>query len=363
MNGVEQSSIPLNDILRLVGALVSYGLSILLLILKKPPTPIPAHPLFSHTRNFCAAVIAIFLALTWGLLGNKESATTLFYIASAATIAGVACFFWLAYQVNEEGVSEKRPRTIHLFSYVCYSLLISWGLTAAAVFLTVLLLNPANPTSLGITKAQIFDFKIRVHGQTSIASSSDVPFRLSGGQVNFGCGETRQAQVVFDSPANSSFIGEPAARWENFSNVSPPQTAAAVVSGNRAVATGTIRGLDFQNFPFGIRNCPGGGHGELVLSGVYRTTDIRAEQRVVALASSISSIAASGTSPVEITLPKAEEMEIERVELEVVEIGSSPAAVESVVISESSPEARAFNGQVLIQFDATKRRILVSYRS
>jgi hypothetical protein len=339
-------------------------LSIPLLILKKPPNPIPSHPLFSHTRNFCAAVIAIFLALTWGLLGNKESATTLFYIASAATIAGVGCFFWLAYQVNEEGVADKRPRTTHLFSYVCYSLLISWGLTAAAVFLTVLLLNPANPASLSITKAQLFDFKIRAYGTTSISSSSDVPFRLSSGQVNFGCGETRQAQVFFDSPPNSSFVGEPTARWENFSNVSPPQTASAVVSGNRAVATGSIRGLDFQTFPFGIRNCPGGGHGELVLGGIYRTTEVRAEQRIVALASSISSIAASGTKPVEITLPKTEEMDIERVELEVSDIGStSPSVTETIVVSDAAPEGRAFNGRVVIRLDSVQRLILVSYRS
>jgi hypothetical protein len=58
--------------------------------------------------------------------------------------------------------------------------------------------------------------------------------------------------------------------------------------------------LDYQNFGFGVRNCPGGGHGELVLSGVYRST-VNHEQEVTRVLTNDLTTATS--EPVWVTLP------------------------------------------------------------
>lgn len=90
-------------------------------------------------------------------------------------------------------------------------------------------------------------------------------FSVSSGQLNVGCEETHSTGAQWTAPAGASQIN-PTAHWANTSNLkSQAQTAAA--TGLTATASGSITGLDKQGF--GIKNCPGGGHGELILSGSY----------------------------------------------------------------------------------------------
>jgi hypothetical protein len=93
---------------------------------------------------------------------------------------------------------------------------------------------------------------------------------VSSGQVNFGCDQS----VPVETPV-VSFGRNPrgvAARpaWANTDNVkSQNQSVANVVdSGGHHLtgvkAVGTIAGRDSQSI-LGVKNCPGGGHGELTL--------------------------------------------------------------------------------------------------
>lgn len=93
------------------------------------------------------------------------------------------------------------------------------------------------------------------------------PILASSGSINVGCGETGSATATFTMPPGAILEGA-SASWANTSNVSAV-TQSTTQSGANIVATGTIRGLDFQRI-IGIPNCPGGGHGALVLSGTYR---------------------------------------------------------------------------------------------
>ena len=63
--------------------------------------------------------------------------------------------------------------------------------------------------------------------------------------------------------------------WANTDNIKG-QSQQASVQGNMAVATGTISGQDRQ----WTGNCPGGGHGELVLSGTYVVDQATPDERV-----------------------------------------------------------------------------------
>lgn len=93
------------------------------------------------------------------------------------------------------------------------------------------------------------------------------PLSASSGSINVGCGDTGSATATFTMPAGA-VLESASASWANTSNLSSA-TQSTAQSGANIVATGTIRGLDFQSV-LGIRNCPGGGHGTLVLSGSYK---------------------------------------------------------------------------------------------
>jgi hypothetical protein len=93
---------------------------------------------------------------------------------------------------------------------------------------------------------------------------------VTSGQVNFGCDETLPVEtpvVPFGlNPRN--VVAQP--NWSNTNNEkSHNQRSENVESpsdhrltGTKAV--GSISGLDSQSI-FGVKNCPGGGHGELTL--------------------------------------------------------------------------------------------------
>jgi hypothetical protein len=90
-----------------------------------------------------------------------------------------------------------------------------------------------------------------------------IPFSTTSGQLNVGCGDSATTSVSWVVPAGSSQIN-PQASWQRTDNLKGANQQATV-EGNVAKATGTITGQDRQ----WTGNCPGGGHGELVLSGTY----------------------------------------------------------------------------------------------
>jgi hypothetical protein len=103
---------------------------------------------------------------------------------------------------------------------------------------------------------------------------------LTSGQVNFGCDQTlpvETPQVDFGKdPRNIE--AEPL--WANIDNAKTRnQSVIRIEDSNHRVtgvkASGTITGLDSQGL-LGVKNCPGGGHGELKLHVTW-TEDAPAE--------------------------------------------------------------------------------------
>ncbi len=93
---------------------------------------------------------------------------------------------------------------------------------------------------------------------------------VTSGQVNFGCDQTLPVEtpVILFGKSPRDIKALPA--WANTDNVKAQNQSVVNVedpADHRVVgikATGTITGRDSQSI-LGVKNCPGGGHGELTL--------------------------------------------------------------------------------------------------
>jgi hypothetical protein len=141
-----------------------------------------------------------------------------------------------------------------------------------------LLIVVAALTALGLNAARVINVDTKGKAETAPTSLSanivfrgshriltplTVPFQVGSGQVNFGCGDSAHPVVTFNPPASAREINA-TAQWINTSNVKG-QDQRTIVAGASATAYGNISGLDRD----WIGNCPGGGHGELILKGTY----------------------------------------------------------------------------------------------
>lgn len=98
-----------------------------------------------------------------------------------------------------------------------------------------------------------------------VAKSADV----TSGQVNFGCDQTLPVEtpIVSFGKNPQDVAAKPA--WANTDNVKTQnQSVSNVEDADHHVVgvkgVGSITGLDSQSI-LGVKNCPGGGHGELTL--------------------------------------------------------------------------------------------------
>lgn len=139
----------------------------------------------------------------------------------------------------------------------------------AVIALLALALNVTrivNASTTGKAEAAIkppIAVSILFRGSHATTQSLTVPFQIGSGQVNFGCGESAHPVVNFNAPQGAHDINA-SAQWVNTDNVKG-QDQRTTVAGTSISASGVITGLD-RNW---IGNCPGGGHGELVLKGTY----------------------------------------------------------------------------------------------
>ncbi|MBK6615707.1 hypothetical protein [Ottowia sp.] len=315
------NSVPLDSIVQVVGAIINAGAFIVGFIMTKPPVVVRQHPMFSHVKPLVAVIIGVSIVLGWLYLANSEAPKYLKWIAAGSTSLGFMVFFWSAHLVERAYLENGNAhnKTLLLFSYVIYSVLISLGLASVALAAIVVKFNPSNPGSVAEKASKDYQLALEVVGIFAATSHTEVPFQVSSGQINVGCESVAQASVLFDLPRNSKFIGRPSASWMNTANVSRAPVDDPKVAGNRAIASGHIRGLDRQNLIF-AQNCPGGGHGELVLNGHYQTSVSTKEPKKVQMKAEISSAAAK---PYIITLPTAQEMDIDSVEVVVNESGEA----------------------------------------
>ncbi len=146
-----------------------------------------------------------------------------------------------------------------------FAILICWG--SFAMLSSCGYPTPAPPP-------EKFDVQVTVNGTRKLTVSPRNSFRISSGQLNVGCGDSANTSVQWPIPAGATDI-QPTASWQHTDNLKG-QSQQTVINGGAVVATGGITGLDKQLF-----NCPGGGHGELVLEGSYQPANPEAGPEVV----------------------------------------------------------------------------------
>jgi hypothetical protein len=113
----------------------------------------------------------------------------------------------------------------------------------------------------------LFSVHVAINGMvTTTRVSEPQTFRTSSGQYNVGCGDSRQAVVTWKVP-DGAFDITANASWQNTNNVRHlEQHLGETQNVSEITATGFMVGLERNLFA----GCPGGGHGEFVLSGTYR---------------------------------------------------------------------------------------------
>jgi hypothetical protein len=106
---------------------------------------------------------------------------------------------------------------------------------------------------------------------------------VTSGSVNFGCDQTLQIETPIVSFGLNARNVDSQPVWAGIVNSkSNTQTAANVESSTDhhlmgVKGVGSITGLDSQTIAFGVKNCPGGGHGELKMHVTW-TEDKPADQ-------------------------------------------------------------------------------------
>jgi len=93
------------------------------------------------------------------------------------------------------------------------------------------------------------------------------PFKVVGPDVSVGCAEQTQSKVQFALPSGA-FEVQHTCKWGNTVGVKA-NPCSTTVDGSTALAVGSLVGRDRE-----FLNCPGGGHGQLELSGSYKLKEV-----------------------------------------------------------------------------------------
>jgi hypothetical protein len=347
----------LSLVIKVLGFVVSWATSIYFLWVRKSPKDLSELPFFEQTQRISIIITSIFLMLTWGALGNSHSLRALIALAIALTGLGIVIYFvivaWITRKEKAKAVVTASPLAM-LVCFLIYTAAISCGLTAAGVFIVVLLTNPAN-AALGtnLTKPEPLTVTLTVAGKIATVENQGTPFRVTSGQQNFGCEETRTFVVEFTAPTGAVIVGQSAATLQNADNAKILGAPTVHQSEQTASASGQLRGLDYQNFPFGIRNCPGGGHGELVLSGEYRSS-VSHEQPVERVLT--NDLDTANSEPVWVSLP---DFEIETIKA-VCKLKTGTGREWTVTVSPT--QTNSSDGPFQVAYVPQKKQLGISYK-
>jgi hypothetical protein len=100
------------------------------------------------------------------------------------------------------------------------------------------------------------------------AALQDRSLDLPLGSFNVGCEESKtdSVTVALSSIVPKGYMVHPpvSVDFRDTSNIKSASQSASI-QGEDIVVNYSLVGLDAQAFPFGIKNCPGGGHGTLIL--------------------------------------------------------------------------------------------------
>jgi hypothetical protein len=295
----------------LLGALL-VGL-VRLVVFWSSPRNFSSSSTFKKSRLAALVIVGlIVLGAAIYLAHHQLQLPTLLWLGSFSSFAAVIFFFMMISAPKLDTGSPDIVRASLLF--LLYGVAIGCGVASLSVAAITVATNPLNSSGgIGVVSAKRYKAEIQLAGTTVVHESRESPFTASSGQRNFGCEETAPAQVAFQLPDGATVIGQPSASWRNTDNASR-MNAVVSVQGNVVTATGSITGIPYQSFILGIKNCPGGGHGELVLSGAYRTDSVR---EVGAPPLSVTSTVSSNSNEDWITLPTPQEFKITQINIDI----------------------------------------------
>jgi hypothetical protein len=310
---------------------------------------------FKKARLGALAIVGLLVLGAAIYLAHRQlQLRTLLWLGAWSTLAAVGLFFATLSSAKMDGKPEDIMRASSIFLF--YAIAIGCAVASLSVVAITVGTNPLNSAgAIGIVSTRRYEAEIHLDGTSVLHENRQSSFTSSSGQMNFGCEQTVSGQATFPLPDNATLVGQPLASWRNIANAIPV-SAAAGLQGNVVVATGTITGIPYENFPFGIKNCTGGGHGELVLSGQYQTDDVR---EVSAPPQSLASTVSSSSSKEDwVTLPASQEFKIREIDIAIKdEVGtvasrfaltpSNPVQSDGKFSAIYSPQRQ--NGQLLIR--------------
>lgn len=303
----------LGSLQRVVGFLVSLAGAIALTWVVERNQHVAPPDEFKQARNIALVATAVFIALMYVFMAGSGRLIALGTTA-AGCVAGCFLFFlWNVWLGLNTGSGPTRIIS-YLGTFILYVVFGSVGLSAAGLLLQVVQKNPQNKSvEARSATIQAYEVLAELVGRRVVTQAGELtPFRASSGQVNFGCEQTVASRAVWEPPQGALVQGEVRAEWVNADNARSFQ-ANAVVEGGRVVGTGTIGGLELQRLPFGITNCPGGGHGELVVSGKYVTRSTTQEPFRPEPLRGIVSTSPDAARTIRLTLPAREDVLLETI--------------------------------------------------
>ncbi len=172
---------------------------------------------------------------------------------------------------------------------------------------------------------------IKFTGERTSLQPTQVSFSNTSGQVNFGCGESRPVSVGWNVPAGAEQLNA-SAEWVNTDNVKS-QDQHVTIAGNTVTASGVISGRERD----WLGNCPGGGHGELVVRGTYQVM----QSSAAAPFESVQSGSVSADRPLTILIPTENGLQIQGCEATVVSDGVPPIVLRiNPIPASGSPETK-----------------------
>lgn len=179
--------------------------------------------------------------------------TRLFSLPLLALATALLALLFIAFAGVRRGMLSGKSRAL---------LLVTAGLVLIGA-VPLLIRSLSTPEEHKPNPKPKFDVAVEFSVRQPNAEVVRVPFAVGSGSVNIGCEETRSITLQYPLPPGAEQPSA-AAEWVNTNNIEG-QTSNVNVQPTAVMAVGSIHGLH-RTF---LLNCPGGGHGELLLRGQY----------------------------------------------------------------------------------------------
>jgi hypothetical protein len=192
---------------------------------------------------------------------------------------------------EDSSCNPIRPVTVSVHAYYRDSVLAGYFSFSTDTILT---------TQLEVPRPE-FEVSAEFIGTPVSPKELQVPFSASSQSINVGCEQTSTTSVQWNAP-DGARITSSVAQWVDINNLAGV-TQSTSPGAHGVTAFGSISGLSKQCALFGICNCPGGGHGRLLLQGTYAVLDTQPK-------SAVSHVLATTSTPVAVPIPFNQEWKI-----------------------------------------------------